>query len=127
MENEIGKCLLEGGKGMRATVGLAVFAFSRKEVVPKLLNTVVFRDPESVPMAGRLLDVIGPGACLGAMASITGGPPRQTSMASPTGEVLARFQEEAMDRMSASRQRGVTLALVRNPLDRLVLPDPGML
>ena len=48
MENEFGKYLLKGvlGKGTSATVHLAVDTFSGEEVALKVINPVVFRDPD---------------------------------------------------------------------------------
>jgi serine/threonine protein kinase len=77
-----------------------------------------------VTRAGRLLNVIHDGECFGEMAYIRDGEaPRSATVMSVKELLLAEFEPEALERMSAGAQLFLTRALVRNLADRLELAN----
>ena len=77
-----------------------------------------------VTLDGHLLNTIGEGECFGEMAYIRGGEmPRQATVETMTGTLLAEFEPAALAQMSLGAQLQLTRALVRNLVDRLELAN----
>jgi eukaryotic-like serine/threonine-protein kinase len=77
-----------------------------------------------VTKQGRLLNMIHEGECFGEMAFIRGGEePREATVEATSDAVLAEFQPEAVEKLSASAQLHLTRALVRNAVERLALAN----
>ena len=77
-----------------------------------------------VTKQGRLLNLIHEGECFGEMAFIRGGEePREATVETVSEAVLAQFQPEVVEGLSAAAQLHLTRALVRNAVERLSLAN----
>ena len=72
----------------------------------------------------RLLNLLDAGECIGEMSYIKEGTiPRQATVESMSGVILAEFEKDALDKLSMKCRYQLSQALLNSLVDRLVLAD----
>jgi len=112
--------LATAGKWSRAPKGHALI----KEDLAGQSFFFLAKGEVQVTRKGKLLNTVNEGECFGEMAFIRGGEePRHATVSAMTDVLIAEFEPETLEQMSAQAQLHVTRALVRNVVDRLVVAN----
>ncbi|MGE5639698.1 MAG: protein kinase domain-containing protein [Clostridia bacterium] len=112
--------LASAGKWTRVPKGHAII----KEDLAGHSFFFLAKGEAQVTKKAKLLNTVNEGECFGEMAFIRGGEePRHATVQAITDVLIAEFDPETIEKMSAQAQLHLTRALVRNVVDRLVLAN----